>query len=148
MPETAKNLNFSDQNIKTDSMKWNKTGIFLFAFLFTSCAELMQIAQQTTDSGRPLTQREIIAGLKEALVVGTDKSVDILGVADGYYRDEMVKILLPPEADVIVENLGKIPGGQQLVDDVLLRINRAAEDAASEAKPIFVNSIRSMTIHD
>lgn len=122
--------------------------IFLLAFVLSSCAELMQIAQQTLDEERPLTQTEIIAGLKEALVVGTNKSVDLLGATDGYYKDEMVKILLPPEADIIVDNIGRVPGGQQLLDDVLLQINRAAEDAVSEAKPIFVNSIKSMTIND
>ncbi|MGC9352855.1 MAG: DUF4197 domain-containing protein [Mariniphaga sp.] len=129
-------------------MKTRWSVIFLFAFIFSSCAELMQIAQQTLDEDRPLTQSEIIAGLKEALIVGANKSVDILGATDGYYKDELVKILLPPEADIIVENIGRVPGGQQLIDDVLLRINRAAEDAVSEAKPIFVNSIKSMTIND
>jgi hypothetical protein len=123
--------------------------VFLLIFLLSvSCAELMQIAQQTMDEDRPLTQTEVIAGLKEALIVGTEKSVDILGKTDGYYKDELVKILLPPEADIIVNNIGRIPGGQQLLEDVLLSINRAAEDAVSEAKPIFVNSIRSMTISD
>jgi hypothetical protein len=129
-------------------MKTRWSVFFLFAFIFSSCAELMQIAQQTPDVDRPLTQSEIIAGLKEALIVGANKSVDILGATDGYYKDELVKILLPPEADIIVENIGRVPGGQQLIDDVLLRINRAAEDAVSEAKPIFVNSIKSMTIND
>lgn len=119
-----------------------------FLFLLTGCAELSQLAQETLNENRPLTTSEIVAGLKEALIVGTDKSVDILGVTNGYYKDEMVKIMLPPEADVIVNNLNKIPGGNQLVEDVLLRINRAAEDAAKEAKPIFVNSIKSMTITD
>ncbi|MDD4109151.1 MAG: DUF4197 domain-containing protein [Prolixibacteraceae bacterium] len=106
------------------------------------------MAEQTLGENRPLTQTEIIAGLKEALVVGTDKSVDILGVTDGYYKDELVKIFLPPDADIIVNNIGRIPGGNQMLEDVLLRINRAAEDAVSEAKPIFVNSIKSMTIND
>lgn len=122
--------------------------IFLLTIVLSSCAELMQIAQQTLDEERPLTQSEIIAGLKEALVVGTNKSVDLLGATDGYYKDEIVKILLPPEADIIVDNIGRVPGGQQLLEDVLLRINRAAEDAVTEAKPIFVNSIKSMTIND
>ena len=122
--------------------------VFLVAFIFSSCAELMQVAQQTLDEDRPLTQSEIIAGLKEALVVGTNSSVKILGVTDGYYKDEAVKILLPPEADIIMDNIGRIPGGQKLLDDELLRINRAAEDAVTEAAPIFVNSIKSMTIKD
>ena len=122
--------------------------IILLFFLFAGCAQLTQIAEQTMNSGKPLTQNEIIAGLKEALIVGTNNSANILGKTDGYYRDEMVKILLPPEADVIVKNISKIPGGNKLIDDVLLSINRAAEDAVSEAKPIFVNSIRSITISD
>jgi hypothetical protein len=134
--------------IKRVIMKRINAVIIYISFFFFSCAELMQIAQQTLDSDKPLTQTEIIAGLKEALVVGTGKSADILGATDGYYKDELVKILLPPEADIIVENIGRLPGGQQLTEDVLLRINRAAEDAVSEAKPIFVNSIKSMTISD
>ena len=120
----------------------------IFVILFSSCAELMTMTQKTLEDGRPLTQNEIISGLKEALVVGTNRSVDILGVTDGYYRDELVKVLLPPEADIIVNNIGRLPGGQQLLEDVLLRINRAAEDAVSEAKPIFVKSITSMNIYD
>ncbi|WP_321346393.1 DUF4197 domain-containing protein [uncultured Draconibacterium sp.] len=112
------------------------------------CAEVMQIAQQTLEGNTPLTQSEIVAGLKEALITGTNNSVSILGAQDGYYKDELVKILLPPEADIIVDNIGKVPGGQKLLDDVLLHINRAAEDAAKEAAPIFVNSIKSMTIND
>lgn len=127
-----------------------KNYILLFAFMviFSSCAELMQIAQETAGGNRPISQTEIVGGLKEALIVGTNNSVKVLGVADGYYKDEAVKILLPPEANIIMDNIGRVPGGQKLIDDVLLNINRAAEDAVSEAAPIFVNSIRSMTIND
>jgi hypothetical protein len=128
-------------------MKYYKILPFLL-FLFVGCAELTQLANQTLSSDKPLTQTEIISGLKEALIVGTNKSAAMLGATDGYYKDELVKILLPPEANVIVKNISKIPGGDKLVEDVLLSINRAAEDAVSEAKPIFVNSIKSMTITD
>jgi len=120
----------------------------LLVLLLTGCAEVMQLSQQYLDTNAPLTKNEIIAGLKEALVTGTNNSANILGATNGYYKDELVKILLPPEANVIVENAGRIPGGKELLDDVLLHINRAAEDAVSEAKPIFVNSITSMTISD
>lgn len=122
--------------------------LLFFTVIFSSCAELQQIANETMNSGKPLTRNEIVSGLKEALIVGTNKSVEKLGITNGYYGDELVKIYLPPEADVIVENISKIPGGQDLINDVLLRINRAAEDAVSEAKPIFVNSVKSMTIPD
>ncbi|HSH18966.1 MAG TPA: DUF4197 domain-containing protein [Draconibacterium sp.] len=127
-----------------------KTRILAFALLFvlTGCAELMQITQQVAGADEPLSQNDIIAGLREALIVGTQNSTKILGATDGYYKDEMVKVLLPPEADIIVDNINKIPGGSQLIEDVLLKINRAAEDAVSEAKPIFINSIKSMTITD
>ncbi len=127
-----------------------KPGILILILLLTlsGCAELMQVTQQVSTENKPLTQNEIIAGLKEALIVGINNSSSILGATDGYYKDEMVKILLPPEADVIVKNINKIPGGSDLIEDVLLKINRAAEDAVSEAKPIFVNSIKSMTIAD
>ena len=116
-------------------------------FVVTSCSQLQQ-AVQTLDTNRPLTQNEIIAGLKEALIVGADSSAARLGKTNGYYGDELVKILLPPEADQIVKNISRIPGGDKLIQDVILRINRAAENAASEAAPIFVNSIKSITIND
>ena len=122
--------------------------VIVLLFIFSGCAELKQITEYSLEGEKPLSQTEIIAGLKEALIVGTNNSANILGNTDGYYKDELVKILLPPEADIIVKNISKIPGGSKLVDDVLLQINRAAEDAAKEAKPIFVNSIRSMNIVD
>jgi len=115
--------------------------------LLTSCSELQKVVQ-SLDASRPLTEAEIIAGLKEALIVGTDSSASKLGKLNGYYGDELVKILLPPEAAPIINNIGRIPGGDKLLEDVILRINRAAEDAAKEAKPVFVNSIKSMTISD
>ena len=124
------------------------TRLLTLLLLFTGCAELMQIAQTATSSDQPLTQTEIIGGLKEALIVGTNNSANILGVTDGYYKDNLVKIFLPPEADIIVKNISKIPGGDQIIEDVLLKINRAAEDAVKDAKPIFVNSIKSMSITD
>ncbi len=130
-------------------MKLHKLFLIVSIISLTSCAELMQVAQSIDfENNAPLTQNEIIAGLKEALIVGTDSSASKLGLVNGYYGDDLVKILLPPEADMIVNNARKIPGGEKLIEDVILKINRAAEDAASEAKPIFVNSIRSMTIAD
>ena len=114
----------------------------------SSCAELMLLSQQFIETSAPLSQSEISAGLKEALVVGAGKSADILGVTDGYYKDDLVKILLPPETDIIIENINKIPGGSILVEDVLMKINRSAEDAAKEVKPIFLKAVTSMSITD
>lgn len=119
----------------------------LLALLLGSCAELNTI-MQSIPTNAPLTEAEVIDGLKEALITGSRNASSILSAMDGYYGDELVKILLPPEASVIIDNLSKIPGGDKLVEDVILSINRAAEDAAREVAPIFVNSIRQMTIAD
>lgn len=119
----------------------------LLLFIFAGCAEMQQMAK-TIYSDQPLTQSEIIAGLKQALVVGTDSSVAQLSGLNGYLKDEAVKILLPPEADAITKNISKLPGGQQLIDKVITNINQAASDAAKDAAPIIVNSIKLMTIQD
>jgi len=117
------------------------------AILLTGCAELNSLIQSvSTDT--PLTEADVVEGLKEALIVGSQNSSSILSAVDGYYGDELVKILLPEEASIIIDNLAKIPGGDKLVDDIVLRINRAAEDAAKEVAPIFINSIKQMTIND
>lgn len=130
-------------------MRILKITVLLLSTLFlNSCAELTQIAQSVASQNLPLTNTEIIGGLKDALLVGTDSSVNRLSAIDGYLKDQAVKILLPPEAKNITDHLSKLPGGAKLVDDVILRINRAAEDAAKVAKPIFVNSVKEMTFTD
>ncbi len=111
--------------------------VLVFAFATYSCTE---------DSG--LTEAEIVDGLKTALKVGTDSTVKHVSASGGYYNDQMIKIFLPPEADVIIENISSIPGGQQMVEDVIKSINLSAEDAAKEATPIFVNAITNLTITD
>ncbi len=121
--------------------------ILLLALSLTGCAELQQILGPMM-SNQPLTAAEIIAGLKQALTIGADSSLTRISKTNGYYRDELIKILLPPEAKMITDNLSRIPGGEKLVEDVVLRINRAAEDAAKEALPIFVSAVTSMTISD
>jgi hypothetical protein len=111
-----------------------------------SCAEMQKVLQSA--GPLPLTEDEVINGLKEALITGSKNSAGILGAENGYFGDLTVKILLPDEAMVITDNLSKIPGGDKMVQDVVLRINRAAEDAAREAAPIFAGSIKQMTIRD
>jgi len=108
-----------------------------------SCEELDDVLQETG-----LTNDEVVKGLKTALEISTDTSVSILNAVNGYYKDELVKIALPKEAAVIFDNLSLIPGGDQLVENTILAINRAAEDAAIEAKPIFVDAITSMSFDD
>lgn len=114
--------------------------VFSAIVLFSSCEKI-------ADSNQ-LSNEEVIAGLKEALNVAADTSVSILNKQDGYLKDALVKIFLPPEAQVIYSNLAKVPGGQKLLDDVVLSINRSAEMAAKQATPIFISAISSMTIQD
>lgn len=100
----------------------------------------------TTTSG--ITNTDAVAALKDALKIGTDTAVSVLSKANGFYSDLAVKIFLPPEAQAIQKNIAKVPGGQKLLDKTILAMNRAAEDAAKEATPIFKNAITSMTITD
>lgn len=135
-------------NKKIHMQKVKIITILLLLFTLNSCAELNQIAKTVANQNLPLSNAEIIGGLKEALLIGTDSSVTRLSAVDGYLKDLAVKILLPPEAKSITDHISKLPGGAKLVDDVITRINRAAEYAAMGAKPIFVNSIREMTFAD
>lgn len=115
--------------------------------VLSSCTELLQVVQ-TLETNQALTQTEVVSGLKEALRVGSDSAAMKLAKLNGYYGDPAVKLLLPPEAAIITDNISRIPGGEKLVEDLILRINRAAEDAAREAAPVFLNAIRQMTIQD
>ena len=121
--------------------------VVLPILLLAGCAEMMKVLQ-SSDISLPLTEEEVSGGLKEALINGARNAAQRLAAENGYYGDAAVKILLPEEARTIIDNLSKIPGGDKLVEDVVLRINRAAEDAAKEVAPIFVNSITQMTLTD
>lgn len=145
------------QNIKLNQtqhleLNFMKKIVFLLAtittlFAASSCTE-EEINAVLNAGGNALTNEEIIDGLKTALSVGTDTSVTTLNKLDGYYKDDIVKILLPDEANVIYDNISKIPGGTALLEETVKTINRAAEDAAIEAKPIFINAITGITIAD
>lgn len=95
----------------------------------------------------PLSEDEVGRGLKEALETGVSKGADALAVKDGYFQSPY-KILLPEEAQKVVQRLKTVPGFQNLESDLTERMNRAAEDAATKAKPIFVKAIREMTLRD
>jgi hypothetical protein len=94
-----------------------------------------------------LTNLEIGNALKQALQQGTSKSADQLSAVDGFFGNAAIKILFPPEAKK-VENTLRGMGMNKLCDDVILSLNRAAEDAAKEAKPIFLDAIEKMTLQD
>lgn len=114
--------------------------------VLAGCAELMTVLQSA--GTLPLTESEVIGGLKEALTLGAKNAATKLAAENGYFGDAAIKILLPDEAKTIVDNISKIPGGDKLVQNAILSINRAAEDAAKDVAPIFVNSITQMSIKD
>jgi len=95
-----------------------------------------------------VTNADTIAALREALVEGAKSASATLSAENGYFGNELFKILLPPEAKPMVDSISKIPQGKKLVDDVVLRLNRSAEEAAKDVVPIFKDAITSMTITD
>ncbi|ACU02412.1 DUF4197 domain-containing protein [Pedobacter heparinus] len=100
----------------------------------------------TATTGTP-SALEIGMGIKEALEIGTSRGADLLSAKDGFLGNMAVKILFPPEAQKVEKTLRSIGMGK-LADNVIVSLNRAAESAAKEAKPIFISAIKQMTITD
>lgn len=100
-----------------------------------------------TQKNTSLSNSEITSGLKQALEIGANNAAKQLSQKDGFFKNAAVKILLPPEAQQVATTLRSIGMGS-LVDEAILSMNRAAEDAASKAAPIFLNAIKGMTIQD
>lgn len=128
----------------------------LCLLLFTGCESTQQILKDLGQTGTGtgtgsttggLSTNDIIAGLKEALAVGAERSSTKLSTMDGFFKNAAIKILLPEEAQKVEKTLRDLGMGS-LVDKAILSVNRAAEDAASSAAPIFVNAVKSMTIND
>lgn len=114
--------------------------VFGLTLALSSCDEILDYLQ--------LSDAEVAQALKEALTVGTDTSVARGSAVNGYFGNQLIKILLPEEAQTIITAVSVIPGGQALVDNVILKLNRAAEDAAVNATPILVDAITGITITD
>lgn len=90
---------------------------------------------------------EIANALKQALTIGAEKGSAVLAQPDGFFKNAALKILLPPEAQKIESTLRSVGMGKQ-VDEAILSINRAAEDACKTAAPIFVSAIKDLTVTD
>lgn len=101
----------------------------------------------SSGSTSELTTSEIVSGLKEALQVGAEKGSQKLSAVDGFFKDAAIKILMPEEAKKAEKTLRNIGMGKQ-VDQAILSMNRAAEDAAKSAAPIFLNAIKGMSFSD
>ena len=124
--------------------------LFIISFLISSCSSSFQIPQSVTDAvqaNRPLTDDEVGRGLKEALSVGIAKGATEASQKDGFYQNSLIRIAFPPEVKK-VENTLRSVGLGSMVDDFVLSLNRAAEDASQQAKPIFLDAIKKLTIRD
>jgi hypothetical protein len=123
-----------------------KVLLAVILFQFIGCSELQQVVNQLPQGGT-LGNEEIAKGLKEALNMGIDKQVSKLTQTDGFFGNELVKIMLPEELQKVDKTLRDI-GLSSLADEGLKILNRAAEDAVGEATPIFVNAVKGMTFSD
>jgi len=95
----------------------------------------------------PLSSDDIVKGLKDALSVGSNNAGSSASKTDGFYKDSLIKIPFPPDAEKVRQTAVKM-GMQSQVDAFVLSLNRAAEKAAVKAAPIFLNAITSMSIDD
>jgi hypothetical protein len=121
--------------------------ILVIAIQFTGCAELQNVVNQVSQSSNPLSQEQIGNGLREALDNGIKNQVSKLTATDGFYKNDLVKIMLPAELKAVDSGLRKI-GLSNLADEGIKVLNRAAEDAVKTATPIFVDAVKDMTFTD
>jgi hypothetical protein len=118
----------------------------IVAILFTGCAELQNVIRQLPNES-DLSQEQIGNGLRQALDNGIKNQVSKLTLKDGFYRNDLVKILLPKELQVVDKGLRRI-GLSNLADEGIKVLNRAAEDAVKTATPIFINAVKKITFTD
>lgn len=105
------------------------------------------LVKQVNSGNTSLSNDDIISGLKEALSLGSNKASQSASAVDGYYKNPKLYIPFPSEAKKMEQMLRSF-GQEKLVNDFLISLNRAAEDAAKEAAPIFVNAVKGMSIAD
>jgi hypothetical protein len=111
-------------------------------------AQLLKEAKKLINSGnKGLSEKDAADGIREALVNGTSESVKLVSLVDGYLGNPEIKIPFPSEAKEVESRLRAVGLGKK-VDEFNITMNRAAEKAANEAKPIFVAAIKGMTIKD
>lgn len=94
-----------------------------------------------------LSENRIIAGLKEALNIGTGNAINLTGRLDGFFRNAAIKILIPRQLNTLARGLRAVGMGDK-VDEFEMSMNRAAEKTAPQARKIFVNAIKQMTFND
>jgi hypothetical protein len=114
--------------------------------LFTGCDTLSKMSLPT-NIPTVLTATDVANGLKEALNVGTNNAVGLLGKTDGFLKNPLFTIPFPQEAIKAKEKLQQLGMGT-LIDNFVATMNHGAENAVSKAAPIFLNAIKTMTITD
>lgn len=133
-------------------MKFRSLVFYIPIFIsLSSCAQinLPQVIKDATNpiqSGNP-SPFEIGAALKEALQIGVSSGSDRLSAQNGFFGNAAIKLLFPPEAKKVESALRGI-GMNKVCDDFILSLNKAAELAAKEAKPIFLTALKEMSIQD
>lgn len=128
-------------------MMLRKLFAFVLIFNLMSCAELQQVVNQMPQGNPVISNADMAAGLRQALDFGIEKQVSKLTQTDGFYKNELVKILLPEELQKVDKALRDI-GLSSLADEGIKALNRAAEDAVKEATPIFVDAVKNITFAD
>lgn len=123
--------------------------VFLFLFYTPGNAGLFDTIKKSAGLSpkEGLDESTIVSGLKEALAVGTENAVNSVSQADGYFGNEIIKILMPEKMQKVADVLGKV-GYQDQVDNFILSMNRAAEKAAPKAASIFGGAVKEMTLED
>lgn len=121
--------------------------------LLFGCAEMTTVLNDVNNSVNtasgptPLTNLDVIKGLKEALSIGTNNSSALISKMDGFYKNPEIFIPFPAEAIKVKEKIEAL-GMKSQVDKFVMTLNRSAETATKEAAPIFINAITSMSISD
>ena len=113
--------------------------VSFFCLSISSCEEIAR---------RPMSEAEVARGLKEALAIGVDNSVSLARQTDGFFDHPVIKIPFPPEAMGAYNYMNNSSLLRPLLNEFVLRLNRAAEDASVKAKPIFLDAITGMTVQD
>jgi len=114
-------------------------------FVSPASAQVEQLLKGLGGSG--ITDSKASAGLKEALEIATQKAVSLTGRTNGYFGDAAIKILMPAKLQSMEQGLRAVGYGPQ-IDEFVLSMNRAAEQAAPAAKQIFGNAITNMSFDD
>lgn len=131
-------------------LKWILVFSLIVPLLSCSQADYQKIGKEinkTINGGTTLSNGEIIAGLKEALEIGSKNAGSSTSKLDGFYRNPLIKIPFPPEAIEMEKKLRALGMGKQ-VDEFVMTLNRAAEEASKQAASVFVEAIKGMSITD